>query len=81
MTRLNTIAAAALMGNDITTALTVAVVHTVAMTAAGGVIAWIIYLWLGLKFLSKTWFNLDLVWATSLVCVGAFGIWSAWVGH
>ena len=75
------LAAAALMGNDITTALTVAVTHTAAMTLAGGVIAWVIYLWLGLKFLSKTWFNLDLVWALSLIVVGVFGIWSALNGH
>ena len=51
------------------------------MTLAGGVIAWVIYLWLGLKFLSKTWFNLDLVWALSLIVVGVFGIWSALNGH
>ena len=56
------LAAQALMGSNIRTAFTVAAVHTFAMTAAGGVIAIVIYLWLGLKFLSKTWFNLDVVW-------------------
>jgi hypothetical protein len=44
-------------------------------------IAVIIYFWLGLKFLSRTWFNLDLVWAISLVLVGLFGIYSAYFGH
>ncbi|WP_375253845.1 hypothetical protein [Yoonia sp.] len=44
-------------------------------------LALIIYLWLGLKFLSYTWFNLDLVWAISLIAVGAFGVWSAVNGH
>lgn len=73
------LAAQALMRSDLGIAVTVAALHTLAMTAAGAVIAVFIYLWLGLKFLSKTWFNLDLVWAMSLVLVGLFGIWSALV--
>lgn len=75
------LAAQTLMGNNITTAFVVAAAHTLAMTLAGGLIALVIYLWLGLKFLSKTWFNLDLVWALSLVIVGGFGIYSAYVPH
>jgi hypothetical protein len=74
-------AASALMGGNVINALVVAFVHTLAMTIAGGVIATIIYFWLGLKFLSKTWFNLDIVWALSLILVGAFGIYSAYSGH
>jgi hypothetical protein len=65
-----------LMGNNLFYAFAVALVHTLAMTIAGGIIATIIYFWLGLKFLSRTWFNLDIVWALSLVLVGAFGIYS-----
>ncbi len=75
------LAAQALMGNNIITAFSVAAVHTLSMTVAGGVIAVIIYAWLGLKFLSRTWFNLDVVWALSLVLVGLFGIYSAYFGH
>ena len=75
------LAAQTLMGNNIVMALSVAAVHTLSMTAAGGMIAVIIYFWLGLKFLSRTWFNLDLVWAISLVLVGLFGIYSAYFGH
>lgn len=52
----------------------VAVLHTLAMTAAGGVLAYGIYRWVGLKFLSKGWFNLDLVWALSLVLVGSISL-------
>ncbi|WGI21354.1 hypothetical protein [Amylibacter sp. IMCC11727] len=74
-------AAEALMNNNISVAFLVAATHTLAMTVAGGVIATIIYYWLGLKFLSKTWFNLDIVWALSLVLVGAFGIYTALNGH
>ena len=65
-----------LMGNNLFNAFAVALVHTLAMTIAGGIIATIIYFFLGLKFLSRTWFNLDIVWALSLVLVGAFGIYS-----
>ena len=75
------LAAQTLMGSNILTALTVAAVHTLSMTMAGGIIAVVIYAWLGLKFLSKTWFNLDVIWACSLVIVGAFGIYAAYFGH
>ena len=70
-----------LIGNNFFTSLTVAVVHTVAMTLAGGILATIIYLWFGLKFLSRTWFNLDRLWALSLIFVGAFGIISIYNSH
>lgn len=70
-------AAGALMGNNVSTAFLVAASHTAAMIAAGGVIAVAVHAWLGLKFLSKTWFNLDVVWAISLVLVGGLGVFSA----
>ena len=75
------LAVEALMNNNISVAFLVAATHTFAMTVAGGVIATIIYYWLGLKFLSKKWFNLVIVWALSLVLVGAFGIYAALNGH
>ncbi|NEK24751.1 hypothetical protein GV827_20470 [Sulfitobacter sp. JBTF-M27] len=75
------LAAQALMGDNVVTAFAVALAHTLAMTIAGGIIAVVIYVWLGLKFLSRTWFNLDLVWALSLIAVGTFGITSAIAGH
>lgn len=75
------LAAHSLMGNTVVMAFTVAAVHTLSLTFAGGLIAVVIYLWLGLKFLSRTWFNLDVIWALSLILVGAFGIYSAFFGH
>lgn len=74
-------AAGDLMAGNVGTAFAVAAAHTLAMTAAGGVIAVLVYLWLGLKFLSKTWFNLDLVWALSLIIVGVFSIVTTLLGH
>lgn len=74
-------AASTLMQGNLVNAVTVAFIHTLAMTFAGGIFATVIYCWLGLKFLSKTWFNLDIIWAISLILVGVFGIYSAYFGH
>ena len=75
------LAAEALMTSNVMTAFMVALAHTLAMTIAGGAIAVGVYLWLGLKFLSRSWFNLDLVWALSLIAVGAFGVYAALFGQ
>ncbi len=74
-------AAQQLMTNNVMTAFLVAATHTLAMTLAGAVIAVFVYAWFGLKFISKSWFNLDLAWAISLILVGSFGIYSAYAGH
>jgi hypothetical protein len=39
--------------------------------------AWAVYRYLGLQFLRRTWFNLDLAWGLSLVAAGAAGILTA----
>ena len=70
-------AAGDLMGSNIGTAFVVATAHTAAMTLAGGALAIGMYYWLGLKFLSRAWFNLDILWALSLILVGAIGIYTA----
>lgn len=70
-----------LMGQNIASAFLVATAHTLAMTIAGALIAVAICFHFGLKFLSRTWFNLDVVWASSLILVGAFGIYFALHGH
>ncbi|UES41127.1 hypothetical protein GFC08_26650 [Roseibium aggregatum] len=67
-------AAGTLMGADLRMALLVAAVHTLAMALAGGLLAIGVYFWLGLRFLQKAWFNLDRVWAASLVFVGLFAL-------
>jgi hypothetical protein len=55
-------------------AVLVCVVHSVAMVVAGGFLAWLVYRYLGLKFVSRSWFNLDATWAFSLVLVGALSL-------
>ena len=70
-------AAGALMAGTLGTAFAVAFVHTLTMTIAGGALAAGMYFWLGLRFLSRGWFNLDVVWALSLIIVGCIGIATA----
>jgi hypothetical protein len=48
-------------------AVLVATVHATAMITAGGCMAWLVYRYLGLKFVSRSWFNLDTSWAASLI--------------
>ena len=67
-------AASELIARNVGIAILVGFAHTAAMIAAGGSIAYAVYRWLGLKFLSKSWFNLDRVWAASLVLVGAVSL-------
>jgi hypothetical protein len=55
----------------------VAVVHTGAMLLIGGLIAWLVYRYLGLRLLQRAWFNLDLLWAACLIVVGGIAVAAA----
>lgn len=72
-------AAMTLMGGNVGMAVAVSVVHAGAMIVSGGLIAWAVFKWLGPQFISKSWFNLDVVWALSLIVVGALGLWGAFL--
>jgi hypothetical protein len=67
-------AAGALLNANLGMAVLVSVVHSGAMIAAGGFLAWLVYRYLGLTFVSRSWFNLDATWAFSLVLVGALSL-------
>ena len=67
-------AAGALINANLGMAVLVSVIHTVAMIATGGFLAWLVYRYLGLKFVSRSWFNLDATWALSLILVGALSL-------
>ena len=67
-------AAGALIDANLGMAALVSVVHSVAMIAAGGFLAWLVYRYLGLKFVSRSWFNLDATWAASLILVGVLSL-------
>jgi len=53
-------AAGALIKTHLSMAVLVSVVHSVTMIVAGGILAWLVYRYLGLKFVSRSWFNLSL---------------------
>jgi hypothetical protein len=67
-------AARVLIDANLGMALLVSVVHATAMVAAGGVLAWLVYRYLGLKFVSRSWFNLDAIWASSLILIGTLSL-------
>jgi hypothetical protein len=67
-------AAGALINANLGMAILVSIIHSVAMIAAGGSLAWLVYRYLGLKFVSRSWFNLDATWAFSLVLIGALSL-------
>jgi hypothetical protein len=64
-------AAGTLISANLGMAVLVSIVHSGAMIAAGGLCAWMVYRYLGLKFVSRSWFNLEASWAVTLVLVGA----------
>jgi hypothetical protein len=55
-------------------AVLVSAVHAAAMIAVGGCAAWLVYRYLGVKFVSRSWFNLETLWAVSLVLVGVIAL-------
>jgi hypothetical protein len=67
-------AAQSLIDANLRMALLVSGVHATAMLVAGGLLAWLVYRYLGLKFVSRSWFNLDAIWALSLILVGTLSL-------
>ncbi len=67
-------AAGTLINANLGMAVLVSAVHAAAMIAVGGGAAWLVYRYLGLKFVSRSWFNLDALWALSLILVGAIAL-------
>jgi hypothetical protein len=67
-------AASALINASLGMAALVSLVHSVAMITAGALAACLVYRWLGLRFVSRSWFNLDATWAFSLTLVGALSL-------
>lgn len=67
-------AAKTLISADLGMALIVSAVHASAMIVVGGLLAWLVYRYLGLKFVARSWFNLDPLWASSLILVGVLSL-------
>jgi hypothetical protein len=64
----------AMINANLSLAVSVSIIHTLAMIGAGGLLAWLVYRYLGPKFVSQSWFNLDVLWAGSLILVGAVAL-------
>lgn len=64
----------AMIRSDVAVAVAVTVVHTVAMLISGIAIAWLVYRYLGVQFVRRAWFNLDVVWGVSLVVAGGVSV-------
>lgn len=47
-------------------------IHTLAMLATTGIVALLVYDWVGLAILRRGWVNLDLLWTVALIGVGLF---------
>lgn len=55
---------------SITISLAAVGVHTLAMLIATGIIAVLVYEWVGVAVLRRGWINLDLLWTMALVATG-----------
>ncbi len=64
-------------GQSLLVSLGAAAVHTVTMLAVTGLVALIVYEWVGLAFLRQGWINFDLLWTCALVTTGMFLIITA----
>lgn len=51
-------------------ALAAVALHTLAMLAVTGIIAVLVYEWVGVAFLRRGWVNLDLLWTMALIATG-----------
>jgi hypothetical protein len=53
------------------TALLAIGIHTLAMLTVTTAVAVVVYEWIGLEFLRRAWFNVDLIWTLALFLAGA----------
>jgi hypothetical protein len=61
----------AVFAGSLWSGLLAVIVHTLAMLLAAGLIAWLIFAWVGLAVLRRAWINLDLIWSLALIGTGA----------
>lgn len=67
-------AAQRLLASDLSLGGIVALLHTLSMVLSGAIMAWLTYRYLGLKFITRAWFNLDTVWALSFIAAGGISL-------
>ena len=52
----------------------VSFIHTTAMALGGALMACVTYERLRMGFISRSWFNLDMLWAASLFLIGGISL-------
>src|SRR5437868_4831678 len=65
-----------LMAGAFPIALAAVALHTAAMLVATGTIAIVVYRWLGVAILKRTWINFDILWTAMLILAGLLLIWT-----
>jgi hypothetical protein len=60
------------LGGSLSLSLAAIGVHSLATLVVTGVMAILVYEWVGLGFLRRGWINLDLLWMAALVVTGLF---------
>ena len=65
------------LGGSLSLSLAAIGVHSLATLVVTGVMAILVYEWVGLAFLRRGWINLDLLWMAALVVTGLFLLLSA----
>jgi hypothetical protein len=58
------------MAPSLSVAVAAVAVHTLAMLASAGIIAIVVYEWVGLAFLRRGWVNFDWLWSAALAVAG-----------
>lgn len=57
-------------GSELTTALVAVSLHTLSMLVVMGIVAVLVYRWIGVGILRRAWINLDLIWTGALAVAG-----------
>lgn len=57
-------------GSELSTALMAVSLHTLSMLVVMGVVAVLVYRWIGVGMLRRAWINLDLIWVGALAMAG-----------
>jgi hypothetical protein len=69
-----------LAANSLLRSALAVIVHSLAMISATGLIAAVVYRWVGLSILKRAWINFDLLWTAMLVLAGLLLIVQATAG-
>ena len=70
---------ASLATSDPVNVVTATLVHSAATLITTGLIAILVYEWIGLAFLRRGWINMDWIWSGALVTTGVLLVITTWI--